>query len=164
LGIVPIFAPGTGAFMPQFFRPLLRLGALAALLPLSGCVGFPFGGMFMSDRECMTRVMYFESNRSSEEGMIAVGTVVMNRVASRQFPNTICGVVRQPGQFTQSLYGRMHGRGLALASDAAYRVMHGERAANVGGAMYFHTAGLHFPYTNMHYTWVAGGNAFYEKW
>ena len=29
--------------------------------------------------------------------------------------------------------------------------------------MYFHTAGYHFPYTNMHYTLVAGGNAFYWK-
>ncbi len=29
--------------------------------------------------------------------------------------------------------------------------------------MYFHTAGLHFPYKNMHYTMVAGGNAFYVK-
>ena len=29
--------------------------------------------------------------------------------------------------------------------------------------MFFHTAGLHFPYRNMHYILVAGGNAFYEK-
>ncbi len=29
--------------------------------------------------------------------------------------------------------------------------------------MYFHTAGHRFPYTNMHYVAVAGGNAFYEK-
>ena len=34
----------------------------------------------------MTRVMYFESNRSSAEGMLAVGTVVMNRVESASFP------------------------------------------------------------------------------
>jgi spore germination cell wall hydrolase CwlJ-like protein len=150
--------------MPQLFRPVLAVAALATALPLSGCVGFPFAGMFMSDRECMTRVMYFESNRSDEQGMIAVGTVVMNRLASPGFPKDICGVVRQPNQFTNTLYGPMRGRGLALASDAAYRVMHGERDPNIGGAMYFHTAGLSFPYTNMHYTWVAGGNAFYEKW
>ena len=34
----------------------------------------------------MTRVMYFESNRSSAEGMLAVGTVVMNRVEFEQVP------------------------------------------------------------------------------
>ena len=29
--------------------------------------------------------------------------------------------------------------------------------------MFFHRAGLTFPYKNMHYVLVAGGNAFYEK-
>jgi spore germination cell wall hydrolase CwlJ-like protein len=29
--------------------------------------------------------------------------------------------------------------------------------------MYFHTAGRWYPYSNMHYVLVAGGNAFYEK-
>jgi spore germination cell wall hydrolase CwlJ-like protein len=38
--------------------------------------------------------MYFESNRSSRDGLMAVGTVVMNRVASPLCPNTICGVRR----------------------------------------------------------------------
>ena len=43
--------------------------------------------------ECMTRAMYFESNRSSRDGMIGVGTVGMNRVAPDDFPDTVCGVV-----------------------------------------------------------------------
>ncbi|MDD9332228.1 MAG: cell wall hydrolase, partial [Bartonella sp.] len=34
----------------------------------------------LTERQCLMRAMYFESNRSSREGMIAVGTVVMNRV------------------------------------------------------------------------------------
>jgi len=29
--------------------------------------------------------------------------------------------------------------------------------------MFFHTAGYHFPYKNMHYVAAAGGNVFYEK-
>lgn len=151
--------------MHSCLRCLAPIAALMLLLPLAGCATlFPFG-MFMSDRECMMRVMYFESNRSSEEGMIAVGTVVMNRVASPKFPNTVCGVVRQPGQFADGLLHKpMRGSGLRLAADAADRVLRGERDPNVGRAMFFHTAGYVFPYSNMHYTWVAGGNAFYEKW
>ncbi len=40
----------------------------------------------------------------------------------------------------------------------------GRRAApKVGKAMFFHTAGYHFPYKNMHYVAAAGGNVFYEK-
>ncbi len=45
------------------------------------------------ERTCLVRAMYFESNRSSRDGLMAVGTVVMNRVASPRFPTTICGVV-----------------------------------------------------------------------
>ena len=47
--------------------------------------------------------------------------------------------------------------------EAAQAVLKGERKAKLKNTMYFHTAGLRFPYKNMHYTMVAGGNAFYEK-
>ena len=47
--------------------------------------------------------------------------------------------------------------------EAADAVLKGERKAKLKNTMYFHTAGLRFPYKNMHYTMVAGGNAFYEK-
>ena len=46
-----------------------------------------------NQRQCLVRAMYFESNRSSTDGMLAVGSVVMNRVKSPEFPDTICGVV-----------------------------------------------------------------------
>jgi hypothetical protein len=35
-----------------------------------------------NERDCLARAMFFESNRSSREGLIAVGTVVINRVKS----------------------------------------------------------------------------------
>ncbi len=57
----------------------------------------------------------------------------------------------------------MNPREAVLPYRVADRVLAGERYAPMGGAMFFHTAGLTFPYTNMHYTAVAGGNAFYEK-
>lgn len=154
--------------MPHLFRWISLLAALALTATLSGCAtfGFPFFGLFASDKECLMRAMYFESNRSSEDGMMAVGTVVMNRVASPGFPKSVCGVVLQSGQFTSNIVwgSTMRGRGAALASDAADRILRGERHAGVGAAQYFHTAGLTFPYDNMHYTTVAGGNAFYERW
>lgn len=57
----------------------------------------------------------------------------------------------------------MQEKDLLKVADAADAVLAGERHPKVGKAMYFHTAGHHFPYTNMHYVAVAGGNAFYEK-
>ena len=83
--------------MPGLFRILLLLAALTASLSLSGCAIFPFFGPHLSPRQCLMRAMYFESNRSSTEGMLAVGTVVMNRLQQPGYPKSICGVVGQPG-------------------------------------------------------------------
>jgi len=108
--------------------------------------------------------MFFESNRSSRDGMIAVGTVVMNRLRSGNHGSTICDVVGEPGQFAPGVMTRpMNSRAMPDVEEAADAVLKGERKAKLKNTMYFHTAGLHFPYKNMHYTMVAGGNAFYEK-
>jgi spore germination cell wall hydrolase CwlJ-like protein len=116
------------------------------------------------DRECLERAMFFESNRSSRDGMIAVGTVVMNRLRSGQHGSTICEVVGEPGQFAPGVMTRpMNSRAMPDVEEAADAVLRGERKAKLKNTMYFHTAGLRFPYKNMHYTMVAGGNAFYEK-
>ena len=116
------------------------------------------------DKECLERAMFFESNRSSKEGLLAVGTVVMNRLDSGKWGNSICGVVGQKNQFAPGVLSReMHSTALPDVQAAADAVLKGERNPKVKNAMYFHTAGLRFPYRNMHYTVVAGGNAFYEK-
>lgn len=115
-------------------------------------------------KDCLVRAMYFESNRSSEDGMLAVGSVVMNRVASPKFPDSICGVVGQPNQFADGVTTRkMSSSALPKIEAVADEVLAGKRHPKVGRAMFFHTAGLTFPYDNMHYVVVAGGNAFYEK-
>ncbi|MBZ9966134.1 cell wall hydrolase [Mesorhizobium sp. BR1-1-2] len=116
------------------------------------------------DRECLERAMFFESNRSSRDGMIAVGTVVMNRLRSGKHGDTICAVVGERGQFAPGVMTRpMNSRAMPDVEEAAEAVLKGERKAKLKNTMYFHTAGLRFPYKNMHYTMVAGGNAFYEK-
>ena len=95
---------------------------------------------------------------------MAVGTVVMNRLDSGKWGNTICGVVGQKGQFAPGVLSRpMKSAALPDVQAAADAVLKGERNPKVKNAMFFHTAGLRFPYKNMHYTVVAGGNAFYEK-
>lgn len=140
----------------------LRPAMLAslALLMLAGC-GF---GRRHSELECMERAMYFESNRSSRDGMIAVGSVVMNRVGSGQYPRSVCGVVGQKNQFAPGIMTRrMNDSGVPKVREAARAVMRGERHPMIGNAMFFHTAGHRFGYDNMHYVLVTGGNAFYER-
>jgi spore germination cell wall hydrolase CwlJ-like protein len=112
----------------------------------------------------MERVMYFESNRSSRDGMIAVGSVVMNRVQSVAYPDTVCGVVTQSGQFAPHVMSsEMRGRSVPLVREAAASVLRGERHPLIGNAQFFHAAGYRASYNNMHYVLVAGGNAFYER-
>jgi len=147
--------------MPGPLKVLLALAALSTMLSIAGCATVPWY-THLSPKECLERAMYFESNRSSEEGMLAVGTVVMNRVGAPGYPATICGVVGQPGQFAPTMRQPMRGPGLALASEVADRILAGARHPALPYTTHFHTAGLTFPYHNMHYVLEAGGNAFYE--
>jgi spore germination cell wall hydrolase CwlJ-like protein len=118
-----------------------------------------------NERECLARAMYFESNRSSDDGMLAVGTVVMNRTESGKYPRSICGVVGQRVQFAPGvLTKQMADSGKPRALRVADQVLAGKRYAGMAKNVYFfHTAGYTYPYSNMHYVAVAGGNAFYEK-
>lgn len=122
------------------------------------------GPTSVADIDCMARAMYFESNRSSRDGMIAVGSVVMNRVQSNDFPNTVCGVVSQRNQFAPGVMTKaMNGQGQALAEASAIAVLAGERHPNIANARFFHAAWYDADFNNIHYVLTAGGNAFYEK-
>jgi spore germination cell wall hydrolase CwlJ-like protein len=147
----------------MIIRKTLTLVALmgASLTLLSNC---SFGPKRSASLECMERAMYFESNRSSRDGMIAVGSVVMNRVASDAFPDTICGVVSQKGQFAPGVMTREMGdRSMPLVQEAAASVLAGERHPLIAESKFFHALYYHAPYNNMHYVLSTGGNAFYEK-
>ena len=145
----------------------LPLGiALLGIALLASCAREPEPEVVVSKKaaDCMARAMYFESIRSSRDGMVAVGSVVMNRVQSDAYPGTVCGVVNQPGQFAPGVKsGRMVGHALALVQEAAVSVLSGERHPEVANAEFFHAATYRAGYNNMHYVLVAGGNAFYEK-
>lgn len=153
--------------MFPFLSNGLRLAALAIVATtLGGCsfLGMNFAMNSMSEKECLMRAMYFESNRSSAEGMLAVGTVVMNRVNDSRYPKSVCGVVGQKNQFAQGVLSKpMTDSGAVLAAQVADQVMRGARHPGVQNAQHFHTAGLRFPYNNMFYVLEAGGNEFYEK-
>lgn len=139
----------------------MRIAAgTALLLALAGC------GIFQrhTPLDCMERAMYFESNRSSRDGMIAVGSVVMNRVESGDYPRSVCGVVAQKGQFAPGIMSRrMDARSAPRVREAATAVLRGERHPLIGEARFFHAAGYRASFNNMHYVLVTGGNAFYER-
>lgn len=52
-----------------------------------------------SDAKLLSRIIYAEARGEPYEGQVAVGAVVLNRVKSSSFPNTVSGVIYQSGAF-----------------------------------------------------------------
>ncbi|MCC8152478.1 MAG: cell wall hydrolase [Lachnospiraceae bacterium] len=93
------------------------------------------------DLSLLAAIIYCEAGAESYEGQLAVGAVVMNRVKSGSFPNSISGVIYQSGQFSPASSGKLSrvlGNGSATSScyQAAQAAINGED--NTGGALYFH--------------------------
>lgn len=94
-----------------------------------------------NDLNLLAAIIYCEAGNQSREGKVAVGAVVLNRVASSSFPDTISEVIYQSGQFTPAYSG---GLASALANgvpgdcvEAAQAALNGENP--VGQALYFNT-------------------------
>ena len=67
-------------------------------------------GQYTTDvdtRTLLAALIHCEACGESYEGQVAVGVVVMNRVRSSAYPNTISGVIYASGQFTPAMTGRL---------------------------------------------------------
>jgi spore germination cell wall hydrolase CwlJ-like protein len=53
-----------------------------------------------AEMECLAGAVYFESKGEPLIGQLAVAEVIINRAQSGRFPSTLCGVVKQRGQFS----------------------------------------------------------------
>ena len=61
-----------------------------------------------SDLQLMARAINGEARGEPYEGQVAVGAVILNRVKSSKFPNTIAGVIYQSGAFTAVADGQIN--------------------------------------------------------
>ena len=61
-----------------------------------------------SDLQLIARAINGEARGESYEGQVAVGAVILNRVKSSKFPNTITGVIYEPGAFTAVSDGQIN--------------------------------------------------------
>lgn len=114
----------------------------------------------LSDQELLAALIYCEAGGEIYDGQVAVGCVVMNRVRSSSFPNTVSGVIYQSGQFSPVASGRLAtvlGNGLTTDScrNAASTVLAGNLP--YPDFLYFRSARvtLSFPVT-----WI-GNQQFY---
>jgi spore germination cell wall hydrolase CwlJ-like protein len=112
---------------------------------------------------CLAEALYFEARGETVKGQFAVAEVILNRVDSRKYPNSICGVVNQGTgrrnacQFSYTCDGRadrIHEQAAyARVAKIARLMIDGAPRQLTGGATHFHTTNIrpqwasHFPNT-----------------
>lgn len=134
----------------------IRMAELAAQSSWRDISEVSFGD---GDRYLLANLIYCEAGGESYSGQVAVGSVVMNRVLSSVYPDTVTGVIYQSGQFSPVASGRLalalaEGRATASCYQAADEVMGG--TTNVGNCVYFRT-----PVEGIEPKYRIGGHIFY---
>lgn len=99
--------------------------------------------------KCLTQALYFEARGESIKGQFAVGEVILNRVDSPRFPNSVCGVIHQGTgkrfqcQFTYTCDGRdeviSERAAYAEVAKVARALLDGAPRTLTDGATYYHS-------------------------
>jgi hypothetical protein len=114
---------------------------------------------------CLASAVYFESKGEPLAGQLAVAKVIMNRSTSGRFAPTICGVVKQPSQFSF-----VRGGGFpAIRSNSMWRkavgvaqvAMKGLFVSPAPDALYFHAKRVS-PRWGKHQVAAVGNHLFYR--
>ena len=94
------------------------------------------------DLICLVKIVRHEAANQSMTGQLAVAQLVMNRVNSPRFPNTICEVAHQRGQFfnTDAYNPSRNDQRWANAMEVAIDARNGISDPVVGEAVFYHAA------------------------
>lgn len=88
------------------------------------------------DVQLLARCINGEARGEPYEGQVAVGAVIINRTKDPRFPNTIAGVIYQPGAFTAIVDGQIHAQMHPSSIRAARDALNGWDPT--GGAVYYY--------------------------
>lgn len=101
---------------------------------------------------CLAEALYFEARGETVKGQFAVAEVILNRVKSEQFPDTLCGVINQGTgrkyqcQFTYTCDGHKEviheKRAYQRVAKVARAALDGLKTDLTGGATYYHTTAV----------------------
>ena len=89
-----------------------------------------------ADHRLLSRLVYAEARGETYKGQVAVAAVVLNRVASASFPNTISGVIFQSGAFSCVSNGAINNTPDSSAVRAALDALNGWDPT--GGCLYYY--------------------------
>lgn len=93
------------------------------------------GEFTQSEIALLARIISAESRGEPYEGQVAVGAVILNRIAHPSFPNTLAGVIYQPGAFSCLDDGQVNEPVSESAKRAARDALNGWDPT--GGAIYY---------------------------
>ena len=110
--------------------------AKAMGITLTGTTSSNQGGYSASDVYLLAKLIYGEARGEPYQGQVAVGAVVLNRVKSAKFPNTISGVIYQPYAFTAVDDGQINLTPNETAKSAARDALNGWDPTN--GCLYYY--------------------------
>ncbi len=109
--------------------------ALGMTLSSSSSSSSSTGGYSSSDVYLMSKCVYGEARGESYTGKVAVAAVVLNRIASSSFPNTVSGVIYQSGAFTCVSDGQINLGTNDECTQAVYDAINGWDPS--GGALFY---------------------------
>ena len=131
------------------FKAVMRFQANNGLTPDGICgnatlskIGLPTGSSSTassttsSNQQLLARIINGEARGESYTGQVAIGAVVLNRVKSSSFPNTIAGVIYQPGAFEAVTDGQINLNVTNSCYNAARDALNGWDPT--GGAIYYY--------------------------
>lgn len=112
------------------------LAALGITQSTSGQLGGAYGNYSASEVALLARIISAEARGEPYDGQVAVGAVIMNRIAHPSFPNTLSGVIYQPGAFSCLTDGGVN----AAVADSAYQAAKDaiDGIDPSGGAVYYY--------------------------
>lgn len=130
-------------------------------LLFSFAIMFSVQNVIAKDVKCLATAIYHEANSESEKGQIAVANVIMNRVKSKKFPNSVCSVVSQKNQF--SWYGKTKHKYNDKTVDIAEKVLSNRVHDVTNGALFFHSGKNPHWTRKMKFVTKIGGHKFYKN-
>ena len=102
----------------------------------SGSSAAASAGILSADHRLLAKLVYAEARGETYKGQVAVAAVVLNRVSSASFPNTISGVIYQSGAFSCVSNGSINNTPDATAIRAARDALNGWDPT--GGCLYYY--------------------------
>ena len=140
-------------------------GATGTVTVTRGSGAIQSGEAFYNQNDLfwLSRVIYAESGNQPLEGQMAVGIVVLNRVKSPIYPNTVEGVLAQKNQFSTYKSGQLAQRTPNESSIiAAKLVLDGGVVEEVESALYFDSSVNSWAARNKEYAATIGNHKFYK--